>query len=359
MSDAVTAVFYDGDSARRRSVAVRFAQGDLEVAEGGAVLARWSYEDIRRQDGPPGVLRLRSVRAPDLARLEIEDAGAAAEVVARCPRLDEAARTGRRAVWRIVVASLAAGVSLLLTAVYLVPIASDWLAPLIPWSVEQRLGGAVDNQVRALFGRTVCAEPRGRAALDKLSDRLSAKANLPIPVEVGILPSAVPNAFALPGGRVYLLDGLLRRAENVDEVAGVLAHEMGHVRHRDGLRRLIQSGGTAFLLGLLFGDVTGSSTLILLGRLLVESSYSREAESGADGFAADVVSALGRSPKALGTFLVRVTGGQRGRPLPFLASHPISEDRLAALSARDIPPTGAPLLTDEEWRALKSICRPA
>jgi Zn-dependent protease with chaperone function len=358
MSDA-SAAFYDGDSARRRIVAVRLGDSALEISEGGTVLTSWSYDDIRRQDGPLGMLRLRSVAASDLARLEIEDGAAAAEVVRRCPRLDEGAQMGSRTVRRIVVWSLAAGLSLLLTAVYLVPVASNWLAPLIPWSVERRLGGAVDNQVRALFGKTVCLDPRGRAALDKLVNRLSTQGKLPIPVEVGVLPSSVPNAFALPGGRIYLLDGLLRRADNVDEVAGVLVHEMGHVRHRDGLRRLIQSGGNAFLLGLLFGDVTGSSTLILLGRILIESSYSREAEMAADGFAADVVSALGRSPKALGTFLVRVTGAQRDRPLPFLASHPISEDRLAALSARDIPSIGAPLISDEEWRALKSICRPA
>jgi Zn-dependent protease with chaperone function len=359
MPDAVSAAFYDGDRAQRHAVVVRFGDNALDIAQDGAVLARWSYEDIRRQDGPPEVLRLRSLGAPELARLEIDDAAAAAEVIRRCPRLDEATRTGRRTARRIVVWSLAAGLSLLLTAVYLVPIASDWLAPLVPWSVERRLGGAVDNQVRILFGKTACTGAGGRAALDKLGDRLSAEAKLPAPIEIGVLPSPVPNALALPGGRIYLLEGLLRRAENVDEIAGVLAHEMGHIRHRDGLRRLIQSGGTAFLLGLLFGDVTGSGTLILLGRVLLESSYSRDAETAADRFAGDIMIALGRSPAALGSFLVRVTGTQRDHPLPFLANHPVSADRLAALRARDVPSTGPALLTDEEWRALKSICRPA
>jgi Zn-dependent protease with chaperone function len=46
----------------------------------------------------------------------------------------------------------------------------------------------------------------------------------------------IPNAFALPGGKVYLFDGLLAKAENPDEIAGVLAHELGHLKHRDGIR---------------------------------------------------------------------------------------------------------------------------
>jgi predicted Zn-dependent protease len=125
------------------------------------------------------------------------------------------------------------------------------------------------------------------------------------------------------------------------------------------LRALIQAGGSGFLLGLLFGDVTGSSTLVLLGRILLESSYSRDAETAADAFAADAMIALGRSPRALGAFLVRVTGSQKEQLAPFLAHHPISEQRLAALSARDVPATGPALLTDREWRALKSICRPS
>ena len=70
-------------------------------------------------------------------------------------------------------------------------------------------------------------------------------------MQSGVLSTPVPNAFALPGGRVYLFHGLLAKAENVDEVAGVLAHELGHLRQRDNLRQLIYNGGTSFLIGLL------------------------------------------------------------------------------------------------------------
>ena len=58
----------------------------------------------------------------------------------------------------------------------------------------------------------------------------------------------------------------------------MLAHELGHLKHRDNMRKLIYNGGTSFLIGLLFGDVTGSSALIFASRSLVTASYSREAE---------------------------------------------------------------------------------
>src|SRR5215217_1924059 len=167
--------------------------------------------------------------------------------------------------------------------------AADELAPLVPVGLERRIGEAVDNQVRTLFGGKACAGAPGSAALAKLSAALASRAALPLPAEVSVLDSGIPNAVALPGGRVYLFEGLLRRAREPDEIAGILAHELGHVARRDGMRKLIQTGGSSFLLGLLFGDITGGGTLIFLGRALIDSSYSRDAETAADRFAADVM----------------------------------------------------------------------
>ena len=300
---------------------------------------------------------MRSLSGAELARLEVEDEAAAAELLGRSPGVEEGTTADRRTIARIVGWSLAAAASLVATAVYLVPVAADQLAPLVPVGVERRIGEAVDNQVRSLLGDKVCANEPGAAALAKLAARLTSRARLPMPAEVLVLDSPMANAAALPGGRVYVLGGLLRRANEPDEVAGILAHELGHVAHRDGMRKLIQSGGSSFLLGLLFGDITGGGTLILLGRTLVDSSYSRNAEAAADRFAADVMTALGRSPKAMGAFLVRLTGPGKGVMPSFLASHPVSAERLEALKSREGPVTGEPLLTEEEWRDLKSICK--
>ncbi|MDJ1157729.1 M48 family metallopeptidase [Chelatococcus sp. SYSU_G07232] len=356
MDGETRAGFYDGATARRRHVTLALDTDAVMISEAGAPLARWPYAEIRRIEGPPGLLRLRCGSAPELARLELADGPHAVEVARRCPRLDEQERAAGRAVPKIVAVSLAAAASIILTVVYLVPLAADRLAPLIPLGAERRLGQAVDSQVRELFGARACAGAPGRWALDRLVARLAARAALPMEVEVAVLPSQVPNAFALPGGRIYLLDGLLQRAENADEVGAVLAHEMGHVAGRDGLRKLIQTGGSSFLLGLLFGDISGSGALVLVGQVLVDSAYSRDAERAADRFAADLMTGVGRPAEPLGIFLLRITG-EKASSLPFLQSHPMSEERMAALATRRPAATGAPLLDEEEWRSLKAICK--
>jgi predicted Zn-dependent protease len=65
---------------------------------------------------------------------------------------------------------------------------------------------------------------------------------------------------------------------------------------------------------------------------------------------------LGRSPKAMGELLFRVTGKQGDNSLSILAGHPLTQDRLKRMSDLDRPASGPPLLTAAEWSALKSIC---
>ena len=356
---ARSAIYFDGLSSRRRKATLSLGD-QLEIGqdsgtEEGPQITRWAYADIRRADSPPGILRLSCTSAPPLARLEIRDAALVREIVARCPRLDEH-QTGRRGIAKIVGWSLAAAISIVAVVLFGVPLAADRLAPLVPAPIERRIGDAAEVQVKTVFGQRVCDNAEGQAAFTKLMKRLRDAAGLDDTVKSAVLPTAVPNAFALPGGKVYLLNGLLNKAENVDEIAGVLAHELGHLKHHDNMRGLIYNGGTSFLMGLLFGDVTGSSAVIFASRSLVEASYTRDAETAADTFAIEVMHALGRSPKPAAELMFRITGKEGGSGFTILASHPLTEDRLARMTKEDRPASGPPLLTAGEWTALKKIC---
>jgi Zn-dependent protease with chaperone function len=348
-------IFFDGVSSRRRQVTLTLDEA-LEIVEEGAAPVRWAYADIRRADSPAGVLRLACNAAPPLARLEIRDAALAADVTARCMRLDEHQTTGR-GVAKIVGWSMAAAVSIVCVVLFGVPLAADRLAPLVPKPIERRIGDASEVQVKTIFGRRVCEDPAGKAAFTKLVNRLRDAAGLDDDaMTAGVLPSPVPNAFALPGGKVFVLNALIDKAESPDELAGILAHELGHLKHHDNMRGLIYNGGTSFLIGLLFGDVTGSSAVIFASRSVVEASYSREAETAADTFAIDIMHALGRSPKPAAELMFRITGKEGGGLTSILASHPLTEDRLARMTREDRPASGPPLLTDTEWQSLKLIC---
>ena len=159
------------------------------------------------------------------------------------------------------------------------PLIADRLTPLVPEAFERRLGDVADSQIKTMFNAKVCDNAAGQKAFVKLVTSIRESAGLDTSVQSGVLSSPIPNAFALPGGKVYLFDGLLAKADNADEIAGVLAHELGHLKHRDSMRGLIRDGSTSFLIGLLFGDITGSSALIFGSRTLVTSSHSREAET--------------------------------------------------------------------------------
>lgn len=349
-SEAPAADFYDGASSRRRGVTLRFADA-LEIVEHGDTIAVWAYADIRRADSPRG-LRLCCVTAPALARLDIANAATEDVLRRRCPTLDGA--DGQRHTARIVGWSLAASASLGVIVIFGIPLLADRLAPLVPFVIEKRIGEAVDKQVKFLFGERICQSAAGQDALNVLAGKLKAAGHVSRPLKVQVLASSLPNAFALPGGNVYVMDGLLQKAESADEVAGVIAHEMGHVEHRDSLRKVIQTSGTSYLIGLLFGDITGGSAVIFAGKSILSASYSRGAERAADDFAAATMRRLGRSPKPMGELLVRLTGKKGAATI--LDSHPMSAERLARLSEGQ-GPQGPALLDNEAWQALRGICK--
>jgi Zn-dependent protease with chaperone function len=242
-----------------------------------------------------------------------------AEITSRCTRLDENI-PGRGGVAKIIGWSLAAAVSIVAVVLFGVPLAADRLTPLLPPAFERRLGEVADGQVKVIFGKQVCSNAAGQQAFAKLVNTLRETAGLDTSVQTAVLSSHVPNAFALPGGKVYLFSALLAKAENADEIAGVLAHELGHLKHRDNMRELIYNGGTSFLIGLLFGDVTGSGAMVFASRSLVTASYSREAEQNADTFAIEVMPAR---PLAEADGRIDVScHRQAGRPHPNISGEP-------------------------------------
>jgi Zn-dependent protease with chaperone function len=348
------AIYFDGQSNKKRQVEIRFG-GALEIVEDGRIAVTWPYGDVRRVDSAPGVLRLMCITAPGLARLEIRDTALQQAVEAHCAALDVA--RSRSQTLKIVVYSAAALASFIGLLIYGIPLLADRLAAVIPMSFERRLGDAVDGQVRRIISGKICDAPEGQAALKQMTGRLVQAMDIHASVDVEVLASGLSNAVTLPGGKIYVLDGLLQKTNEPDELAGVIAHELGHLHRRDGLRRLIREGGTAFLFGLLFGDVLGGGAIIYASRSLLTQSHSRDAERDADAFAIDAMRKLGRSPKAMGNLLVRIAGPNKGNGVTILSSHPLSEERLDTMTKADAPMNGAPLVSPTEWAALKAICR--
>ena len=350
------AIYFDGVTNRKHAVTLRFDSDYLDIVTNDSGVTAWRYNDVRMVDGALGALRLKCVSGLPLARLDVSDAATQAEIRGRTQSLEIDRGSPQTA--RIVGWSLAAVCSIVLIVLFGVPLVAERMVPLVPMSFERRLGGVVDNQVRAIFGGKTCTDAEGNAAFAKMVEKLREASRLQTPLQTVVLASSIPNAVALPGGKIYLLNGLLQKANNPDEIAGVIAHEMGHVAHRDQVRVMIQNGGTSFLIGLLFGDITGSAAAIFAARSLIDASYSRQAEGKADAFAIETMHALGRSPAPMGELLFRVTGAQGNNSIGILASHPLTEERRELMRREDRAVTGPEILSATEWRALKNICHP-
>lgn len=223
------------------------------------------------------------------------------------------------------------------------------VARAIPPTVERQLG---DLMVGDLGGRT-CDGAGGGAALAMLVERIDAR-DAAIDVRVVNLP--IVNAVTLPGGRIVVFDGLVRAAKSPDELAGVIGHEIGHVRHRDVMESLLRQLGLSVLLGGLDGNVGGYTNALLA------SSYSRAAEAEADNIAIAMLRAAHVSPRPTAAFFERLGGkrsadGRLMRTINYLQSHPVSSDRAKAFADIARGQSGyRPTLDPLQWRALRRIC---
>ncbi len=99
------------------------------------------------------------------------------------------------------------------------------------------------------------------------------------------------NAIALPGGRIVVFKGLLDQVESENELAMVLAHELGHFAHRDHMRGLGRGLGLAVATALLLGENNSASGLISKAVLTFQVKYSQSQESAADQFGVDLLTA--------------------------------------------------------------------
>lgn len=147
-------------------------------------------------------------------------------------------------------------------------------------------------------------------------------------------PSVGANAFAIPGGQVVITDEMIELAESDAELLGVLAHEIGHLVNRHGLRIVLQDSLSALLIASLTGDITNVSALAAsVPTLLMQAKYSRDFEREADDYAFAYLSANGLDTDVLSELLQRIeeeygVGDDDDGVSSWLSSHPRSEDRL-------------------------------
>jgi Zn-dependent protease with chaperone function len=360
------AVYFDGVTSARHDVFVVLKPGGLQISNhDGHALSEWPYDELEELSAPDNLLRLGRLNSTVLERLEISDTAFAAEIDARAALVDRTGALQRRQRLSVIAWSIGATASLLMVAWFGVPAIAERLTPLLPVAIERKLGNAVDMQIRTMLdprrsgasfdcGKAATEAP-GRAALEKIVRRLEAAAALPFALRTEVVRRDEANAIALPGGQVYVFRGLIDKASNADELAGVIAHEIGHVAHRDGTKAMVQGAGLSFLFGMLLGDFVGGGAVVIAAKTVLQSSYTREAETAADAYGAGLMNKAGGDARALAVMLDKI-GGATEPGMKILMDHPETKARVAAINKLAAAHAPSPFLDPAEWSALKQIC---
>ena len=173
--------------------------------------------------------------------------------------------------------------------------------------------------------------------IDRIGQRLAAASNRPnLPYTFQVVEDPAVNAFATVGGFVYINTGLIARAENEAELAGVIAHEISHIAERHAIN---QMRNVALSQGLMSAAGINRNTMVQLGvQLAFNLPYSREMESEADRLGLETLQAAGYAPIGMVSFMKKLA--QQGQSAPeFLSTHPNSASRVSDLSQQIDPAT--------------------
>jgi len=359
------ALLSDGHAAASLAVDVRLEPGWLVAMDSrGDERARWRLVDLRLIDRPKGELPGRVAPGPGRPeRLSFRDPALLAELERRVPALGRGAYTDRRLVRLAWLAGVGALASVLALIFVVIPLLSDRIAALLPTTFEARLGDAYADGLAAALqrdpGARFCEGAEGRAALDRLVTRLLPAGRIDPAPRLLVVNTKVVNAFALPGTRLVLAKGLVDKLGDGDELAGVLAHELGHAIHRHPTAVAVRRSATGIVLGLLVGEVVGVSvTAGVVGELL-GAAYTRDAEREADESGIALLRGAGIDTAGFALAFERFAEMEKviEEALGVLAhfrTHPASAERAAL--GRAAAGRGGPAMSPAEWNAIRAIC---
>ncbi|MCP5432633.1 MAG: M48 family metallopeptidase [Alphaproteobacteria bacterium] len=374
------AILYDGETAKARPVAVRLVGGRLEIsAEDGHVVAEWPLESLVRPAhaaAHAGELRVGLKRSQAL--LVIADEELIAALLAAAPQLAPPRRTFGGLLLKTSVFSFLSG-ALFAAVFYGMPLVAGPVVKIIPYSAEERFGA----DMAEVYSRIpACEGPRAEAGLAAL-DRLVARLTPPDwdhPIVLRVIRNREVNAFALPGGHLIATEGLLAFVEDGDELAGVLAHELGHVTRRHVMVNLVQQMGVLVLVDSLTGGSAGASgAVVQMAVTYVGLRYTRHLEEEADREGIANLLRADIDPSGIARLFDRLEKkaaeqrakeaqeagrepSEQKRPSAIddlLSTHPYGGDR--ALIAREAAKGRTdykPALTADEFKAVKAICPP-
>jgi hypothetical protein len=334
---------YDGVTAHPHDVRVAVADGRLELSQDGGWSDSVEAAELKRIEAGPGLLRLGRADLPGWRLLLPADAEPGLAGL-----LGRRERYGR---WidRIgLIPAVAVGAAISVVVVVVGYAAPAWIAPHVPMSWERNVGGAIVGD----YGSLRCRDAKGQQALEALVERVAPGATHgPDGIKIAALDVPVFNAAALPGGYIVVFKPAITETDS-DALAGVVAHEIAHVRRRHVTQSLIRELGIGALIRMFAGDLGTNAEQI------VSLSYTRQNEAQADSDAIQMLKRAGISPRPTAALFQRLAKETPQFSAEFLQSHPATGKRAASFAAAfDKNATYRSALSPAQADALFAICR--
>jgi len=361
--------FFDGQSAAAHNVTVRLSAATLLISGDSGTLADWSYDDLLAPDPviARNPTRVTHASAP-YARLIVDDTSFAGALLERAPQLSAAA--ARRGTAKIVGFCILGALAVIAGLYAFMSFAPQSMARIMPDAWRGNLGVQIEKML--VRSAKKCTGAEGVAALNKIDQRLRTATPEGETFRIAVYDLPIINAFALPGGKIVFSGKLIAKASGPDAVAGVMAHEMGHVIERHSEAQMVRVLGLTLAQELLFAGSSniGGAATSLAGYLTI-LSYTRDAERQADDHAKAILEKAGVDSKGLITFFeliksttedktkssteAKTNDSSSGQGTSLFSTHPGLSERIEVL--KNAPKwQSTPILTDAEWQALKAIC---
>ncbi len=328
-----TGTYFDGQSARGRTVTLEFSSGTTLRLTGEGLaedidLARLRVSD--RLGEVPRFLYLPGDATIETSDNTIIDAVLGERQQSRGSRLIHTLESQQR----IAVAACFLVLATIGTLGYFgPPVLARAVAQRVPTEIDQRIGTAALVTMRPYFGDSgLTARERGQVQtqLTRLSPPNSPR---PHPrIEFRSMNGGLPNAFALPGNVIIVTDELVRLPASDDEIAAVLAHELGHLEKRHGLQSLLRGSFAVLIVASVTGDLSALTSFAgTIPLTILTAGYSRELEREADLYALALLRSRGINPQAFTTALVKLEASRASlnRNSTYLSTHPATEERTA------------------------------
>lgn len=359
MTNSFAARFFDGKKLQPLNAIVEILPEGLTITvqeNEGPVTLKWAAENLQVMERPNhGRAAVIGYKEMQGARLIIEKES---DYLTILPLIHKKniKHSGVIHSWRKVWLLTFICVALLAGLLWGIPIAAPLIAKVVPTSWEKPLGQYVIQEI--IPNNEECISPAGQKALQKMVSKLSQNTSIQNNVDVKVVKSGEKdiNAFAVPGNYIIILSGLLSYADNPDEVAGVLAHEMSHVIKHHPTEGILRKTGMHLILTGAFGSSADYASEML------HLKYTRENEQQADDMAVTLLNQAKVNVKHFEKFFEKMAS--QGNVIEdnieifqYFSDHPGLLDRIQHIQKNVVSTKTEPILNKQEWENLKKICQ--